>query len=238
MKVHDIPKSGKRGLAVAFKSRFGQCEREHTPATKRPTAKQQQSASAFGGASLGCNGLTDAQLDAWRAFGKKVRSHPRGGESGPLTGQNLFTAINRNQALLGLPPFVYPPERPAFDANPVQALTITQDADGIALKVTVAKAPAAPILVFASRPLNAGRRYWDKFRYLGLLPPPDEGQIDITAQYLKVFSNPWPNSRIIVRLVQQVNGWRDLPHRVEAVFRPNQPVSPPSPRRPAPVASP
>ena len=42
----------------------------------------------------------------------------RGGQSGPLTGQNLFTAINRNQALLDLPPFVYPPERPAFDANP------------------------------------------------------------------------------------------------------------------------
>jgi hypothetical protein len=237
MKVHDIPKSGKRGKIVAFKSRFGQCEREHTPATKRPTAKQQQSASAFGAASLGWNGLTDEQLDAWRAYGKKVRSHPRGGQSGPLTGQNLFTAINRNQALLDLPPFVYPPERPAFDANPVQALTITLDGDGIALKLSVAQAPAAPILVFASRPLNAGRRYWDKFRYLGLLPPSHEGQCDITAQYLKVFGSPWPNSRIILHLVQQVDGWRDLPHQVEAVFRPIPPVSPPSPRRQAPVAA-
>jgi hypothetical protein len=168
MKVHDIPKSGKRGKIVAFKSRFGQCEREHTPATKRPTDKQQQSASAFGAASLGWNGLTDEQLDAWRAYGKKVRSHPRGGQSGPLTGQNLFTAINRNQALLA---------------------------------------------------------------------PPHEGQCDITAQYLKVFGSPWPNSRIILHLVQQVDGWRDLPHQVEAVFRPIPPVSPPSPRRQAPVAA-
>jgi hypothetical protein len=238
MKVHDIPKSGKRGKIVAFRSRFGECEREHTPATKRRTAAQQQSASAFGSASLGWNDLTDEQLDAWRASGKKVRSHPRGGQSGPLTGQNLFTAINRNQALLDLPPFVYPPERPAFDANPVRALSITQHGDGIALKLSVAKAPAAPILVFAARPINAGRRYWDKFRYLGLLPPPDEGQSDITAQYLMVFGNPWPNSRIIVHLVQQVNGWRDLPHRVEAVFRPNQPPSAPSARRQSTVAAP
>ena len=109
MKVHDIPKSGKRGPIVAFQSRFGQCERQHTPPTRRRTAAQRRSAAAFGKASLGWKGLTDEQRGAWCAFAKTVRSHPRGGQSGPLTGQNLFTAINRNQALLGRPRFATRP---------------------------------------------------------------------------------------------------------------------------------
>jgi hypothetical protein len=40
MKVLDIPKSGKRGKIVAFKSRFGQCERGKAKPTKRSTAAQ------------------------------------------------------------------------------------------------------------------------------------------------------------------------------------------------------
>jgi len=40
MKAMDIPKTGKRGNAVAFKSRFGQCERQHVKATKPRTDAQ------------------------------------------------------------------------------------------------------------------------------------------------------------------------------------------------------
>jgi hypothetical protein len=237
MKVQDIPKSGKRGVIVAFKSRFGQCERAYTPARKHPTDAQLDSASAFGKASLGWNDLTDDQRDAWRVFGKTVRSHPRGGESGPLTGQNLFTSINRNQALLGLPPFLYPPDRPTFDANPVTALTITQNGDSVSLNLTLASPPAAPILIFASRPYNAGRIYCDKYHYIGLVPPPDGGQSDFTAQYVNQYGKPRPGTRVILRLIQQLNGWRDLPHRLEAVFRPTQPPATPATRRKAPIAS-
>jgi hypothetical protein len=238
MKVHDIPKSGKRGLVVAFQSRFGQVERQHTPARKPPTAAQLDSAADFGDAAKGWNGLTDEQRDAWRAFGKTVSSHPRGGDSGPLTGQNLYTAINRNQALLGLPRFLYPPERPAFDANPVIALNITEDGDTVSLKLTLAKPPTAPILIFAARPHSAGRQYCDKYHYIGLVPSSDGGQIDFTAQYINKYGTPGPNSRVILRLVQQVNGWRDLPHRIEAVFRPTQPPATPAPRRNSAVVSP
>lgn len=222
MKVFDIPKSGKRGRIVAFKNRFGQCERAHTPPTKRRTAAQRRAQSAFGRASVGWNVLTEEQRDAWCVFAKTVRSHPRGGQSGPLTGQMLFIAINRNQAVLGLPPFVYPPERPTFGPNPVGALSITQGQDGVALKLSVAKVPAGHILVFASRPYNAGRRYCDKFICLGPLPPPAGGETDITAQYVEKHGEPWPGSRVILLTLQQVNGWRDHPRRIEAVFRSSQ----------------
>ena len=238
MKVLDISKSGKRGRVVAFKSRFGQCEREHSHPTKRRTASQRRAQSDFGDASLGWNALTDEQRDAWRAFGKEVRSHPRGGQSGPLTGQNLFTAINRNQALLGLPPFACPPARPDFDANPVVAFSITEGRGGIALKLSVAAGAAGHILIFASCPYNAGRKYCDKFIYLGLLPAPVGSESDITAQYVKKHGQPWNGSRVILKIVQQVNGWRDHPHRIEAVFRAAAPQSAKSKRRQATAASP
>ena len=155
-----------------------------------------------------------------------------------MTGQNLYTSINRNQALLGLPPFEYPPERPAFDFNPVTAFTITQGPDGTALKLRVTAATAGHILVYASRPHNAGRRYCDKFIYLGPLPPPDGDECDFTAPYAEQFGYPPPGSRVFLTFFQQVNGWRGVPHRIEAVFRPTPPPASRSKRRQSAAATP
>ena len=120
MKTFDIPKSGKRGSVVAFKSRFGQCEREHTPSRKPRTAAQQ-------------------------------RSH-------------------------------------------------------------------------------VGREYCDKFRCLGTLPTSVRGKSDITALYLSKQGMPWPGSKIFLRIVQQVNGWRGLPDPFAAIL----PRTPPPPSQPRP----
>jgi hypothetical protein len=82
--------------------------------------------------------------------------------------------------------------------------------------------PAGHTLVFGSRPHNAGRRYCDKFIYLGLLPAPVGGESDITEQYVKKHGKPRPGSRVIILTVQQMNGWRDVPQRTEAIFRGEQ----------------
>jgi hypothetical protein len=234
MKAYDIPKSGKRGSVVAFKSRFGQCEREHTSSQKPRTAAQLTSQSDFGEASARWNYITEDQRKAWRAYGRKVRSHPQGGQSGPLTGQMLYTAINRNQAALGLPPLDYPPERPEFGPNPVVGFRIAVQRGRLVLKLTVSKAPAAHILVFASAPFNEGREYCDKFLYLGTLPAPIRGEIDITAMYLSKQGMPWLGSKIFLRIVQQVNGWRSLPAPFAAILpRTPPPPSQSKPRRTA-----
>ena len=141
----------------------------------------------------------------------------------------LYIAINRNQAALGLPPLDYPPERPDFGPNPVVGFRITVQRGRLALKLTVPKAPAAHILVFASGPYNEGREYCDKFRYLGPLSAPVRGEIDITALYLSKQGMPWPGSKIFLRIVQQVNGWRDLPAKFAAIL-PRTPPPPPQPR--------
>jgi hypothetical protein len=142
----------------------------------------------------------------------------------------LYTAINRNPAALGLPPLDYPPERPRFGPNPVVAFHITVRRDRLALKPTVSKAPAAHILVFTSAPFNQGREYCDKFLYLGTPPAQVRGEIDITALYLSKQGMPWPGSKIFLRIVQQVNGWRDLPAPFAAIL----PRTPPPPSQPRP----
>jgi hypothetical protein len=225
MKKLTEPSSGKRGNKVAFKSRFDQCEREvPSRRKKRRSAAQCRDAKDFGGASSVWNDLTEEQWKAWNAAGEKVKSHPSGeGQCGPLTGQNFCTAINRNQALIGQPPILDPPARPVFGPNPVGGLSITQGRGGIALKLSVSTAPAAHILVYGARPYNAGRKYCDKFVFLGLLPPPAGGESDITKQYVKKYGKPRPGSRVNIGTVQQVNGWRDEPtrslKRTYAIFR-------------------
>ena len=233
MKVRTIPSSGKRGNIVAFKSRFGQCERAHVSSRKAPTAAQLAAQMYFGSASFGWNDLPEDARDAWCAYAKKTRSHPRCGQSGPLTGQNLFTAINHNQARLGLPLFVYPPERPEFDANPVVALSITQEGKKVVLKLKLSGAFAGHILLFGARLFNAGRRYCDKFTYLGPVSAPVGGECDLTAPYVERYGIPWPGSRVILQTVQQVYGWRNIPRRVEAVFRGNHAPTAQSERRQA-----
>ena len=121
--------------------------------------------------------------------------------------------------------------------NPVVAFSITQQRRRVALKLTLSQAPAGPILVLASCPYNQGRDYCDKFLYIGPLPPPVRGQSEITAQYLKKHARPWPGSRVILRICQQLNGWRSLPERIEAVLPPTQPPpTQPKRRRTSPAA--
>ena len=129
-----------------------------------------------------------------------------------------------------MPPLDYPPERPEFGSNPVVGFRMTVRRGRLVLMLTVSKASAAHTPIFASAPYNQGREYCDKFLYLGTLPASVRGQIDITALELALQGMPWPGSKIFLRIVQQVNGWRDLPHPLAAIL----PRTPPSPSQPRP----
>jgi hypothetical protein len=172
---------------------------------------------AFGGASCQWGTLTEEQYRAWDEAAKRENRHrhlPRGHR---LNGQNLFTEINSHQAFLGLPPYLYPPERPAFSLDPLGPLMTGDGRHGFILKLGVPKAPVGHILVFGARPCSRGRRYCDKLRYLGLLPTPKGGVSEITAQYCERHGVPWPGSRVIIATQQQLNGWRDLPRRLDVI---------------------
>jgi hypothetical protein len=185
---------------------------------KLGTADQCHAWSSFGDASCGWGTLTEDQYRAWDAAAKKEnrRRHLRRGHR--INGCNLFTEINSHQKFLGLPPHLYPPERPPFTMGSLGPLVAGEGRRGVTLKLGVPEAPEGHVLVFGARPCSPGRRYCDKFRYLGLLPAPVKGVSDITKLYCEKFGMPWPGSRVIIATQQQVNGWRDMLMRLDVII--------------------
>ena len=162
--------------------------------------------------------LTEDQYRAWDEASKKHnrRRHLRRGHR--LNGQNLFTLINSHQAFLHLPPFLDPPEYPAFSPDPLGPLIAGKGRHGFTLKLCVPKAPAGYVLVFGARPCRPGKRYCDKLRYLGLLPAESAGMSEITTLYYERHGVPPPGSRVIIATQQQVDGWRDMLMRLDVVL--------------------
>jgi hypothetical protein len=185
---------------------------------KQGSASQSHAWGAFGGASCGWGNLTEDQYQAWEAAAKEEKRRRHWPPSRRFTGQNLFTEINSHQAFLGLPPYLYPPERPVFDLDRPGPLMIGDSRIGFTLKLGVSRMPAGHTLVFGSPPLPAGRRVCRDFRFLCLLPAPEAGASEFTWQYVKKFGSPRAGQRIFVRTWQQIDGWRDsLPTQTTAV---------------------
>jgi len=93
MRILDIPKSGRCGDFVFYMLGSKLCRRRYVVPKDPRTAGQLRVRAAFGAASKEWSHsrrLTEEQREAWRRKAKKVRSHPRLGQSGPLTGQQDY----------------------------------------------------------------------------------------------------------------------------------------------------
>jgi hypothetical protein len=175
--------------------------------SQRRTAAQRRARQHLGRFSAMWRELTQEQRTAWRLRAVESDRLVRHGQYYRLTGQQLFNKINSVLALCEHEPRTSPPPQPRFGLNPVGALTISRDADSLALKLSVRGTPAEDIMVFASPPQSAGRAYCGDYRFLGLLPAPIEHASDITRLYIRKYGVPLANTRIFIRAWQQVEGW-------------------------------
>ena len=102
-------KSGKCGHLVWQRNRYGQiCYPAFIPANPR-TPAQIAIRGIFGAVSKRWRRLTEAQRLAWIAVAATILSKPRLGQSGPLTGLQLFVKVNVYLAYRGLPQVDLPP---------------------------------------------------------------------------------------------------------------------------------
>ena len=126
MNTNYIPKSGKHG-----------------------TFAQDHAWGAFGSASCKWETLTEEQYRAWDEAAKKENRHRHLRRGHRLNGQNLFTQINSHQAFLGLPTYLFPPERPAFSFDPLGPLMTGAEwlHDGVAVYYSLMIALAATFTV-------------------------------------------------------------------------------------------
>ena len=193
MKKHGHPRSKKGG-------KTGAKQKHSTPAQRRARNR-------LGAFSRMWSELTEEQRTAWRRRAKEADRLVRQGQYYRLEAQPLFNKLNSVLALCEREPLTDPPPQPKFGPNPVRAFDITGTGDGIALKLSVSGSPAEDIMVFASPPYSAGRSFCADFRFLGLLPTPVEHVSDITRLYIEKYGVPPVNTRVFIRVWQQVDGW-------------------------------
>ena len=210
MKIMDIPRSGKEGLNVSMSGRYGQVRRALVIPPNRRTAAQLGVREIFTGVAKRWRALTQVQRDAWIAVAETQKSKSRLGQSGPLTGSQLFVKVNATLAQFGQAEVDVPPAVPSFpDLAPV-GLVITNAAGVVALKLTCLGDPGENTIVRASAPQSAGRQVCNDLRVVGTCPAAVAGAADITALYTGRYGVPAVGTKIFVRVNQFVDGYEDI----------------------------
>jgi hypothetical protein len=217
MKILDIPQSGKRGLYVSQGGRYGQISRAYVIPSNPRTAAQTSVRAILSRVTAAWRGLQESQRAAWTAAASGVNSASRLGQSGPLTGQQLFNKINCNLAQFGQEQVDVPPARPQFPALAPQNLVITNTSGVIALKLTCPTSPGENTIVRGSRPVSQGYGKYTDFRILGTCPAPAQGSANITSLYEARFGTPPVGTKVFVSVSQLVDGWEDLPVTFAAI---------------------
>jgi hypothetical protein len=208
MVIRDIPKSARRGDYVFYMRRNKLCRRRYVIPRDVRTPARRRARGSFGAFAKAWSGrLTEEQRRAWMASAAKTKSRPRLGQSGPLTGEMHFEGINSARARIGREMLLWPPERVVFGPSPVQGLTLRSVNGRIRLRLRVSGPVTDDIMVLAQAPCSTGRKKWRHGAYLGLLPPPQAGESDITDLYVQKYGEPLPGRKIFIRIRQQKNGW-------------------------------
>jgi len=155
--------------------------------------------------------LSAEQHAAWRTAAANQYSVTESGDPVRLSGYHLFVSLNVRRADLDLPQFDLPPAEPVFRRNPVAELDITNTGGKITLKLRVPSPLDQPTLLQGAAPVRTGVRCVQHFTFLGLLPPPTDGWIDITERYFARCGEPKPGTAIWIRTCQHIDGWTDAP---------------------------
>ena len=227
MKFRDVPQSGSKGPIVASRNRSGPYHRERVSPNQPATDAQCAAWGNMSDVSRVWNLLEEARRIAWGKLADERHSRSNLGLSGRLSGVQLFKKLNRVLATCRRPPLLDPPPLPEFGPNPVKGFEIRKAGRAIALILKVsqklrceARPPLEDIIVQGWAPLNAGTEKNGLYAFVGLLPPPDDQESDITDMYMekllewrklkdKRYHVPLEGSKIFIRVLQQVNGWEN-----------------------------
>jgi hypothetical protein len=217
MKLKHISRTEKDPSTVVCAGRYGLVSRRYVIPANPRTERQMEVRRNLAEQARRFGELTDAQREAWNAAAATYRSHPRQGQSGPLTGHHLFVRVNCKLALFGLKPLNTPPPPPEFRELAPQDLVITNTAGVIAVKLVCPADPGDNTVLRASLPKSAGVGICREFRIIGMCPAPVAGLADITALYTACFGPPPVGRRIFLRASTMVSGFESLAREFRAL---------------------
>jgi hypothetical protein len=72
------------------------------------------------------------------------------------------------------------------------------------------------LIVLGTKPRGAGVSFVDHFAILVALPAQDQGVSDITDLFVGKYGMPRAGSRVFIQVIQQIDGWQDLPKQLSA----------------------
>ena len=219
MKIIDVPQTGKIGLQVAFQSRYGLIRRMRVIPSQPNTVRQMDVRARLTLAAQQYDLLTEEQQDTWSAAAAKHNTKATLGQSGPLTGLQLFVKVNTTLAQFGEDPVVLPPAAPTFTSLAPQNMVITNTGGVVAIKLTCPTSPGENTVLRAAAPQRSGVRLVPAMKLLGTCPAPAQGSANITSLYASPFGAPIANQRLFVEAAQMVNGYMG-PSRVFSALVP------------------
>ena len=207
MKIIDVPQTGKIGLQVAFQSRYGLCRRQWTVPTNPNTLAQQTIRSNLAAQAQAYDALTEAQQNAWIAAAALEQTKGSLGQSGPMTGLQLFTKINCSLLAIGGDVVTAPPAKPTIAILPISSLDITNTAGTIALNLDTTSSPPDGTMLWGAPPVASGVRRTPGVVFLGVLGSPVSNKINITTAYTARFGVPAVGQRVFVQCNANIDGW-------------------------------
>jgi hypothetical protein len=149
----------KIGGNVFTKVRSGAMVRIKVSPTQPRTAAQQTVRSSFTAFSKAWDTITEVQRDGWRSLAAGLPQKDIFGNTYYLTGIQLFQLANRNLASIGVAQISDAPA--SLSVGSPGTLTLVANHTGPVLTIDAVTEPAAGEvpLIFATRPLNAGRLF-------------------------------------------------------------------------------
>jgi hypothetical protein len=211
MKVKDVPQVGKLGLTVTWPGRYGLTRRTLVTPRNPRSGKQQVIRQDLATQAAAYDQLTDADQEAWIAAAAQIQSKPTLGQSGPLTGLQLFTKVNCARLAIGGTPVLVPPAKPVLTPLPIDGVEITNTAGAIGIRLHTSDAPPDGTMLRACAPQNSGCRRGVSYRVLGVLDSPTNNYITITSAYTGRFGVPAVGKRVFVSVNANVNGYEGIP---------------------------
>jgi hypothetical protein len=170
MKILDVPQSGSLGGQTSSHNRAGQYRRaRRAPTQPVGTGRRGIIRAAFGAASSGWSGITDAQRAAWASYADGTPYTDALGQSIRLTGHQMFVAVNTQLQNCGVAINPVPPISNVTIAPTVSGVTLTHLGVGT-LTLNAGGLATDFVLIAFSKPQGAGRsfvgNYWQESHIL------------------------------------------------------------------------
>jgi hypothetical protein len=217
MKILDIPQSGKRGVTVSQHGHNGQISRALVIPTNPQTDAQMRIRGFLRSVASKWRGLTPEQRAAWMAEALQHQSKARTGQSGTLSGFQLYTKINCSLLVIGGTVVLDPPAMPEFNPLPVTGLVITNTGGVVTLKLTSTDAPPDGTMLWGAAPCSQGQNVSRHQVFLGTLDSPVNNAIDISTAYKGRYGSPAAGKKVFLRVRQNIHGWEDFPSQFSAI---------------------